>query len=65
MATEEIEDKLHVLSLSSEEAVNLIGLLAALLGKTTLQGNMSGAVPIINVVELGASKYRVAFLVSK
>lgn len=65
MATEEIEGKLHVLSLSSEETVNLIGLLAALLGETTLQGNMSGAVPIINIVEFGVSKYRVAFLVSK
>lgn len=66
MATEEIVDKqLSVISLSKQEAVNLIGLLTAQLGNVALKGNASGSAPELNIIKYGQTKYRLVFCLEK
>lgn len=65
MATEIIEKELHAITLDRQEAANLIGLLAAQLAGTTLQGNMSGACPEVRIVDRGVVKHRICFVVNK
>jgi hypothetical protein len=53
MARLTVERELHVLVLSRQEAVNLVGLLTAQLGDRPLVGNQSGAAPTVNVMDRG------------
>jgi hypothetical protein len=62
MATEVNEAGFRVIMLDRAEAANLIGLLAAQLAGTTLQGNVSGAAPSLNIEDRGVVKYRLVFL---
>lgn len=65
MATEtEITPKHTAISLTRQEAVNLIGLLVAQLGGTAMLGNMSGAAPEIIISEKGGFKQRLSFVVN-
>lgn len=58
MAREHLHDALKVVLLSSQEAVDLIGLLTAQLAGVPLIGNQGGAFPTINISENGVIKYR-------
>jgi len=62
MASEHKLEGSLVVELDKQEAVNLIGLLTAQLARVPLQGNASGAVPSLNIVEDGVVKYRLLFL---
>lgn len=62
MATEHVEPGLRIVSVDRKDAADLIGLLAAQLAGTALTGNMSGALPSINVVENGVVKYRLVLV---
>lgn len=65
MAKEDIVDQLKIITMDKQEAVDLIGLLAAQLADVALTGNMSGAAPSINVVDKGVIKYRLSFLLER
>lgn len=66
MATKCILTKQHaVIVMSRSETVNLIGLLAAQLGQTTLQGNMSGAAPDILITDKGVITQRLSFVIEE
>lgn len=65
MATEVIHENIRIISMDREDAANVIGLLAAQLAGTTLQGNQSGATPTINIVENGVIKYRLVLVVQE
>lgn len=58
MAREHSHDDLKVVLLSSQEVVDLIGLLAAQLAGVPLIGNQGGAFPSLNILENGRIKYR-------
>lgn len=59
------EDGLKLIVLTAKETANLIGLLAAQLGDVPLANHQAGATPIVNVVEDGKIKYRLALMVGR
>jgi hypothetical protein len=68
MATETKVDKVNgtnrnisCILMSRQEAVNLIGLLAASLGDVALRGNHSGSLAEINIVSSGQVQYSICF----
>lgn len=63
MATEDTEGKLRIITLSPQEAVNMIGLLTAQLAGVPLQGHAAGSAPSINITEHGAIKHRMIMFV--
>lgn len=62
MAAEIKEGDRLIIVLDKQEIVNMIGLLAAQLGNVPLQGNASGAVPSVSVMDRGVPLYRLMFI---